>query len=683
MALIFPAPAQIKNLLDPTNNTDAATKQYVDNSIGSGATITVANVIATSNVTANVVSSNSISTTGNLVAANISGGNLVVANYISGDGSLLTSITGANVTGTVANANYAAYAGNVTISAQANITSVGTLTGLTVSGNATITGNLVVAGNTLYVNSTVTKVSDPIIELGGGANGATLSSNDSFDRGTLLHYYTTTPIDAFMGWQTANSEFVFASNANVTNNAVTINTLGNIRVGNANLGNAVVANYFIGSGANLSAIAGGNVTGQVGNALVAGTVYTNAQPNITSVGTLSNLSVTGNITSGNANLGNLVTSNYFAGVLTTNAQPNITSVGTLSSLTITGNVTSGNANLGNLVTANYFVGSGANLTSINGSNVTGQVGNALVAGTVYTNAQPNITSVGTLVSLSVTGNITSGNASLGNLVTANYFSGSGNNLSNIQGSNVTGQVGNALVAGTVYTNAQPNITSVGTLSSLTISGTTNLGAVGNITITGGTADYLLKTDGAGNLSWTPQITGTLTADVDNFIGDGSNISFTLANTPVGENFTIVAVQGVLQPKSVYSLSGNVITFSSAPNSTAVIEVTTFGGSVVSGGGNSAMTWNIASSNATMSANKGYFVDTSSAAITMTLPASPTLGDTIRINDLAGTFSTNNLTVARNGNKIQGSATDLVVHTNESSFGLVYSNSTYGWKVLEL
>ena len=85
----------------------------------------------------------------------------------------------------------------------------------------------------------------------------------------------------------------------------------------------------------------------------------------------------------------------------------------------------------------------------------------------------------------------------------------------------------------------------------------------------------------------------------------------------------------------------------------------------------------------MVANNGYFVDTSSAAKTMTLPISATLGDTIRINDLAGSFATNNLTVARNGHKIQGIADNLLVDADQSSFGLVYSNSTYGWKVLEL
>jgi collagen type VII alpha len=58
----------------------------------------------------------------------------------------------------------------------------------------------------------------------------------------------------------------------------------------------LTANNFVGNGSGLSAIAGGNVTGQVSNALVSGTVYTAAQPNITSVGTLTGLTVNGNVT---------------------------------------------------------------------------------------------------------------------------------------------------------------------------------------------------------------------------------------------------------------------------------------------------------------------------------------------------------------------------------------------------
>jgi hypothetical protein len=71
---------------------------------------------------------------------------------------------------------------------------------------------------------------------------------------------------------------------------------------------------------------------------------------------------------------------------------------------------------------------------------------------------------------------------LGNLVTANYFSGSGNLLSNIQGANVSGAVPSATTAGTVTTAAQPNITSTGTLVSVTVTGNV---VAGNVRINGG------------------------------------------------------------------------------------------------------------------------------------------------------------------------------------------------------
>ena len=344
-------------------------------------------------------------------------------------------------------------------------------------------------------------------------------------------------------------------------------------------------------------------------------------------------------------------------------------------------------------------------------------------------------------------------------VRANVYYGNGSQLTGVAASSATS-------AGTVTTAAQPNITSVGTLSSLSVSGNVDfyganvsLGNISNLHITGGTSGYFLTTDGSGSLSWAAQT--ALTATVDEFTANGSYTTFTLSTTPSSENVTMVAVQGVLQPKSSYSLMGPQLTFDAAPPASAFIEVTTFsgggggagggGGSLsalyrtytgdasttgftvtsgatantvlvaengilqrpttdytiagttltfatapaagvdiqireLSGGGGSsspALTWNIASSNATMVANNGYFVDTSSAAKTMTLPISATLGDTIRINDLAGSFATYNLTIARNGHKIQGIADNLLVDADQSSFGLVYSNSTYGWKVLEL
>jgi hypothetical protein len=81
---------------------------------------------------------------------------------------------------------------------------------------------------------------------------------------------------------------------------------------------------------------------------------------------------------------------------------------------------------------------------------------------------------------------------------------------------------------------------------------------------------------------------------------------------------------------------------------------------------------------TATAKYGYFVNTSGNAITCTLPASPTLGDFISFIDYNATFDTNNFTVARNGNPIQGSATDLTVATERAGFTLVYVDATQGW-----
>jgi hypothetical protein len=85
-----------------------------------------------------------------------------------------------------------------------------------------------------------------------------------------------------------------------------------------------------------------------------------------------------------------------------------------------------------------------------------------------------------------------------------------------------------------------------------------------------------------------------------------------------------------------------------------------------------------STGTTAVAGNGYFIDTTSAAHTLTLPASATIGDFIAIKDYAGTFGTNNLTIARNGHNIQGVANDSLITTNRASLVLVYVDSTKGW-----
>jgi len=102
-----------------------------------------------------------------------------------------------------------------------------------------------------------------------------------------------------------------------------------------------------------------------------------------------------------------------------------------------------------------------------------------------------------------------------------------------------------------------------------------------------------------------------------------------------------------------------------------------------GGGNPWASIDNTDSPYAIAANDRVFVDTSGGAVTITLPGSPLVGDQIRVLDLASTFDTNNLTLARNGNNINGAAADLTVSTEDSALGLVYTGATYGWKLIEV
>jgi len=427
---------------------------------------------------------------------NVSGGNLTTAGVVAATG----NVSGGNLT----------TAGALSVTGNANVGNIGAAAGvftgnLSVSGNAVINGNLNVEGNLVYINVSDLSVEDSIIQLQTGPNAAPPSSNTGLDVGTALNYYDTQARIAFMGWDTSAAEFGMASVATIANEVVTFSTYGNLRVGN-----------IIGNGQALTGLAGGNVSGQVANALVAGTVYTAAQPNITSVGTLSALTVSSTIS------GSVSGS---AATVTTAAQPNITSVGTLTSLAVTGNISAGN------VSATTFTGA-----------LSGAATSATTAGTVTTAAQPNITSTGTLTGLGVNGNITAAN------ITANtgVFTGNGSGISAMNGSNITtGTVAAARVAtlnqnttgsaATVTTAAQPNITSVGTLTGLTVSSTIS----GSVSGSAGTA-------GTVTTAAQPNITsvGTLTSlTVSGSTSVTGNSALTATNITTGANTTLGYLTG--------------------------------------------------------------------------------------------------------------------------------------------
>ena len=135
--------------------------------------------------------------------------------------------------------------------------------------------------------------------------------------------------------------------------------------------------------------------------------------------TVPNLSVT-TVSVGNVKTNNLLYANGTAySFASSNAAGSNTQVQFNNANSFAGSVNLTFDTATNTLTSTNFAGNGNGLSNITGANVSGQVANALVADTVYTNAQPNITSVGTLTSLNVTGNVTAGNIST---------SGSGGNI---------------------------------------------------------------------------------------------------------------------------------------------------------------------------------------------------------------------------------------------------------------
>jgi len=103
-----------------------------------------------------------------------------------------------------------------------------------------------------------------------------------------------------------------------------------------------------------------------------------------------------------------------------------------------------------------------------------------------------------------------------------------------------------------------------------------------------------------------------------------------------------------------------------------------GSAWVQGGG--FTTQSVQTTGFTAVAGNIYPCNTTSAAFTVTLPASPIAGNQIQIIDYAGTFATNNITLGRNGSNITGVASDYLLTTNREAVILTYIDNTQGWVV---
>ena len=431
---------------------------------------------------------------------------------VDGDYVITTINSGDTVTLATTEANFT---GNI------NVTGSGVINGdLTVVGNLNASGNI--AGDKITNGSTSIEIPSP----GGNANISVGGVGN-------VAVFTT-------------------DGANITAN---ITATGNVTGGNLKTSNAVVA----GSGS----ITGNLTAGNLSATLIAGTLSTAAQPNITSVGTLSSLTVSGNIAGGN------VSGTLFTGTLATAAQPNITSVGNLTSLIVTGNsrganiLTAGQViAVGNIATAGKFLGDGSLISNISVANITGvgsiangtsvlQVqeangvflmtvngtGNVIVFGETYANYA---------VPINTTGN-----------VNANYFLGNGSLLSGIITSvsninNGTSEMSVISSGGNIRGNIAGNTVLV--LSS------TGIAITGNISTTGSGGD----------------ITGTGNISANYFLGNGSQLSgiiTSVASMSNGTSNVNIATSGGNVTTSVGGTANVVIVTTTGANITGTLNAT--------------------------------------------------------------------------------------------------------------
>jgi hypothetical protein len=629
------------NITGTLNVSGTATLGNISTS-GSGGNITGANVI----------SANTFTATANITAGNANLGNAVISNYfigsLYGTANLATfattanAVAGANVSGTVANATFATSAGSATVAnsanavaganvsgqvgnalvagtvytaAQPNITSVGSLSSLTVTGdiagaNLTLSGNLTVSGTTTTVNSTVTRVVDPIFELGGGANGAALSSNDNKDRGTLLHYYTgSTATDAFMGWDNSNAEFAFGSNVSVTSEVVTFSNLANVR-----------ASYFIGDGAFLTSV----------TAVTAATVTTNAQPNITGVGTLTSLTI-GNATA-NSTFGN--------GTITSTGNISFTganvSLGSVGNLKITGGTagyflsTDGAGNL------SWGAANGGGGVSATGSNTQIQFNDAGSLGASANLTFDKATNVFTTARV-----VASNGANLGSNVANVYIGGgSDNQILKTDGS------GNlSWIAQPATTITVDNFTGDGTTVAFTLTvtptsinqtivnynGTLQLRAA--YTVVGSTLTFS-EAPVNGSLVEVTTTLGTTSGAgafvTRSYTGNGVQATFSVTSGCTASS-VIVTENGLVQIPTVdYTISGGTLTFDGAPANGISIQIRELAVAVATGSGSgSAITVQDEGSNLTTTASLLNFVGAGVTAtnggnsVTVTIPSGGT------------------------------------------------------------
>jgi uncharacterized protein (UPF0333 family) len=200
---------------------------------------------------------------------------------------------------------------------------------------------------------------------------------------------------------------------------------------------------------------------------------------------------------------------------------------------------------------------------------------------------------------------------------------------------------------------------------------TNIGDLNNVDTTGVANNSALRYNtGAGNWIISASLDPIIAVGQETITGaNGVDTIFTMSTVAPTTITAIVTVNGIVQePTTAYSISGSSITFTSPPPNGARIGVRALG--------SGEQGFLIRSADFNASSTGRYGVDTSGNTVIATLPGSPATGEAIYFMDAGGAFSSNTFTVDRNGNTINGSASNLAKTTDGESFGVMYTGSTW-------
>lgn len=316
-----------------------------------------------------------------------------------------------------------------------------------------------------------------------------------------------------------------------TDSALTTGAVGTNLTATANTGTATTAVVNTG----ITYAAGSNTSIQYNNG-----GFIDGSANLSIIG--SNLTLTGNFFVSNVSASGSVIASTITGSLLTNAQPNITSVGSLINLTVTGN-----ANIGNIGTAGLVTATG---------NITG--GNLITAGlvssaTLSASGNANTGNLGTTTLVATTGNITTINSGLLQNGTSNIVVASSGNVAVSSAGNsniivVTGTGSN--VAGTLSVSGNANVANIGTGI---------VTASGNITganlITGGLITATGNVTGNNIIATTYSIQSVLAGQTANGTNQGTALAITKS---VFECTTVASGTGVVLPTAVAGMTITVI-----------------------------------------------------------------------------------------------------------------------------